>query len=112
MGLALFAAALGDPGKEAAHARAFGPHEAKEFAGVQASGGRAKERLHAPAQIGAIPGLEAVALGDEPVIAERVQHIGRREAGASDRSFLACMDEILANPRRIVLPLRQPIWKV
>ncbi len=71
----LFAAALGDPAKESAHAGAFCPHEMQEFAGVEIGGGGAKESFHAPAKIGAFPRRESVAFGDNPVIAKRVQHV-------------------------------------
>lgn len=71
----LLAAALGDPAEEEAHADAFLPHQAQEFAGVETGGGGAEKSLHAPAKIGALPGREAVAFGSDPVIAKRVQHI-------------------------------------
>lgn len=74
-GAVLFAAALSDPEKEAAHAGALPPHQAQEFSGVEIGGSRTEESFHAPAKIGALPGREAVAFGGNPVIAKRVQHI-------------------------------------
>jgi hypothetical protein len=72
---ALGAAAGGDPVEEAFHAGPFAPHQGEEFAGVEVGGFVAEERLHAPLDVGGGPGTEAVALGDDPVVAEGVQHV-------------------------------------
>jgi len=37
----------------------------------------AEERFHAPLNVGGSPGAEAVAFGDDPVVAEGVQHVAR-----------------------------------
>ena len=74
------AAASGDPVEEALHTSAFAPHQGEEFAGVEVRGFVAEERFHAPLNVGGSPGAEAVAFGDDPVVAEGVQHV----AGAVD----------------------------
>ena len=71
----LSAAAGGDPAEKTLHASAFAPHQAEEFAGVEVRGFVAEERFHAPLDIRRSPGTEAVAFGDDPVVAEGVQHV-------------------------------------
>jgi hypothetical protein len=73
-GVALKAAHVFSPSKEAAHAYAFRPHEAAEFAGVEISSIGTEKSFHAPPQIGTIPRPEPVTFGNDPVIAKRVQH--------------------------------------
>lgn len=75
---ALFAAAVFHPGEEAADAGAFGPHQVEEFARAEIRAGGTEESFHAPLQIGTFPRTEAIALGNHPIIAECVQHTGRR----------------------------------
>jgi hypothetical protein len=72
----LGAAAGGDPVEEALHAGAFAPHQGEKFAGVEIGGFVAEECFHAPLDVGRGPGAEAVAFGDDPVVAEGVQHCG------------------------------------
>ena len=72
----LGAAPGGDPVEEALHAGAFAPHQGEKFAGVEIGGFVAEERFHAPLDVGGGPGAEAVAFGDDPVVAEGVQHRG------------------------------------
>ena len=72
----LGAAAGGDPVEETLHAGAFAPHQGEEFAGVEIGGFVAEESFHAPLDIRRRPGPEAVAFGDDPVVAEGVQHCG------------------------------------
>lgn len=79
VGLGL-AAPGGDPVEEALHTGAFAPHQGEEFAGVEVRSFVAEEGLHAPLDVGGGPGAETVAFGDDPVVAEGVQH-GRGEAG-------------------------------
>jgi hypothetical protein len=76
-------AAGGDPVEEAPHAGALAPHQAKESAGVEVGGFVAKEGFHAPLDVGRGPGTEAVAFGNDPVVAEGVQHV----AFGSDARF-------------------------
>ena len=71
----LGAAAGGDPVEEALHAGAFAPHQGEEFAGVEVGGFVAEERFHAPLNVGGGPGTETVTFGDDPVVAEGVQHV-------------------------------------
>jgi len=72
---ALGAAAGGDPVEETLHTGAFAPHEREEFGGVEVRGLVAEEGFHAPLDVGGGPGSEAVAFGDDPVVAEGVQHV-------------------------------------
>jgi hypothetical protein len=68
-------AAGGDPVEEALHAGAFAPHQGEEFAGVEIGGFVAEKGFHAPLDVGGGPGAEAVAFGDDAVVAEGVQHV-------------------------------------
>jgi hypothetical protein len=71
----LGAAAGGDPVEKALHTGALAPHQGEEFAGVEVGGFVAEERFHAPLDVRGGPGTEAVAFGDDPVVAEGVQHM-------------------------------------
>jgi hypothetical protein len=73
--VALGAAAGGDPVEETLHTGAFAPHQAEEFRAVEVGGFVAEERFHSPLNVGGGPRSEAVAFGDDPVVAERVQHV-------------------------------------
>lgn len=84
------AAGGGDPVEEALHAGAFAPQQDEELAGVEMRGFVAEESLHAPLNVRRGPGTQPVAPGDDPVVAESVQHgaetaSGRIGAGASGR---------------------------
>ena len=74
---ALGAAAGGDPVEETLHTSAFAPHQGEEFAGVEIRRFVAEEGFHAPLNVGGSPGAETVAFGDDPVVAEGVQHVAR-----------------------------------
>ena len=74
---ALGAAAGGDPVEETFHAGAFTPHQGEEFADVEIRGFVPEECFHAPLNVGGSPGAETVAFGDDPVVAEGVQHVAR-----------------------------------
>jgi hypothetical protein len=78
----LGSAADGNPVEEAFHAGAFAPEEREKFAGVEIGGFLAEEGFEAPLDVGRGPGAEAITLGDDPVVAESVQHV---EAGMSVR---------------------------
>jgi hypothetical protein len=85
----LCAAARGDPVEEALHAGPFAPHQREEFVSVEVRGFVTEESFHAPLDVGGGPGAEAIAFGDDPVVAEGVQHVagavdGRIGAGATD----------------------------
>jgi len=91
--VALGAAAGGNPFEEAFHAGALAPHKREEFRGVEVGGFVAEEGFHAPLNVGGGPRAEAVAVGDDPVVAEGVQHVafdsnvragGRIGAGATE----------------------------
>lgn len=99
-GAALFAAAFTGPSDEAAHARAFAPHETKETTRVKFAGFRAKERFHAPLDIGTFPRPQTIAFRDRPVVTHSVQH-GRdagdfEETQARTRRLSVCTNGILA----------------
>ena len=81
---ALGAAAGGDPVEEALHVGAFAPHQGEEFAGVEVRGFVAEEGFHAPLDVGGGPGAEAVTFGDDPVVAEGVQHLAEIGNGKSE----------------------------
>lgn len=70
--LALRGAPDGDPIEEAFHARTLAPEKRQEFAGVEISGFVAKECFQAPLYVGRFPGAQAVAAGNEPVVAQGV----------------------------------------
>jgi hypothetical protein len=85
---ALGLAAFGGPVEEALHLVAVFPAEFEEFGGGHAGGFGPEESFKAPAEIGAVPGIEAIALGGEPVVAEELPHsllcsgiIARSETG-------------------------------
>jgi hypothetical protein len=78
--IALGAAAGGHPVEETLHTGTFAPHEREEFRGIEVGGFMAEEGFHAPLDVWRRPGAEAVAFGDDPVVAEGVQHV----AGAVD----------------------------
>src|ERR1035437_10133800 len=61
---------LPHPCQEAFHAGAFPPHQAEKFPGVETRSLRPEECFHAPPDVGRLPGTQAVALGDNPVIAQ------------------------------------------
>ena len=67
-------AAFGGPVEEAFHLVAVFPAEFEEFGGGHVSGFGAEVGFKAPAEIGAVPGIEAIALGGEPVVAEKLPH--------------------------------------
>ena len=71
---ALDFAALVGPVKEAFELVAVFPAKREEFGGCEVGGFGAEEGFKAPAEIGAVPGIEAVALGGEPVVAEKLPH--------------------------------------
>ena len=73
-GVALRAAAFRGPVHEIAEAVAVLPGEAEEFSRGEIVGFVAEERFKTPAKIGAVPGLEAIAASDDPVITQRAKH--------------------------------------
>jgi hypothetical protein len=68
------AAADSDPSKEAFHAVAVRPHELEEFTGVEVGRVFAEECFEPPLDIWRLPRTQAVALGNDPVVAEGVEH--------------------------------------
>ena len=62
------------PLKEAFHAGAFAPHQGEEFCGVEVGGFFPEECFEAPLDVRRGPGTQAIALRDDPVVAESVQH--------------------------------------
>ena len=71
---ALDAAALVRPVEEAFELVAILPAQLEELGGGHVGGFGAQEGFKAPAEIGAVPGIEAIALGGEPVVAEKLPH--------------------------------------
>jgi hypothetical protein len=71
---ALDLTAFGGPVEEALELVAVFPAQFEEFGGGQVGGFGAEEGFKAPAEIGAVPGIEAIALGGEPVVAEELPH--------------------------------------
>jgi len=71
-----YAAALGGPVGETAEVFAVFPGELEEFSGVEVGGFFAEEGFKAPLEIGTVPGLQAIATGGYPVVAERLPHGG------------------------------------
>jgi len=65
---------LGNPMKEASHARAFAPHQEKKFARAGMRGGCTEECFQSPLKIGRLPRAQAVTLAGDPVVAQRIEH--------------------------------------
>jgi len=70
----LGAAAGGGPGGEGFQVAAIFPGEVEEFVGVEVGGFFAQEGFETPLDVGAFPGLQAIAAGGEPVELEEVPH--------------------------------------
>lgn len=79
------------PAEEFRQAPAFSPQQMKEMARVQRLRVAAEKRLHPPADVGTPPGLEAVALGRDPVVAQRGEQTNYREAATRIRSSVSIM---------------------
>jgi hypothetical protein len=62
-----FAPARVGPLEESEQAGAFAPDETEKGARIRGRGFRAKESFHAPANVGATPGLQAVAFTRIPI---------------------------------------------
>jgi hypothetical protein len=71
---ALDVAAFGGPIEEAFHLVAVFPAQFEELGCGHVGGFGAEVGFEAPAKIGTIPGVEAVALGRQPVVAEKLPH--------------------------------------
>jgi hypothetical protein len=71
---ALRSAPQRDPIEESLHAGAFAPEEGEEFASVERGGFVAEESFEAPLDVRGFPRAQAVATGDDPVVAQGVQH--------------------------------------
>ncbi len=65
---------MGGPVDEAGEFVAVFPREMEEFPGVEVGGFLTQEGLEAPLEIGTVPGLQAIAPGGNPVVAERLPH--------------------------------------
>jgi hypothetical protein len=68
------AAGIGNPVEKMLHARAVTPEKREEFSGIEIRGFLAEEGFQAPLNVGRSPGRETMALGDDPVVAQSVQH--------------------------------------
>ena len=71
---ALDSAALVGPIKETFQLLAVFPAQFEELGGGHVGGFGTKEGFKPPAKIGAVPGIEAIALGRQPVVAEKLPH--------------------------------------
>ena len=71
---ALDAAAFVGPVEETFELGAVFPGQFEEFGGGHIGGFGAEEGFKAPTEIGAVPGIEAIALGRQPVVAEKLPH--------------------------------------
>src|ERR1700689_5059961 len=94
----LSAAAYGDPFEEPFDAGPLPPHQAEEFSRVESRGFFAEERFHAPLNVRRSPGAQTIAAGDNPVIAQGVQH--GRQAGRRTRRPLAAIEPFPKVPFR------------
>src|SRR6266581_574701 len=71
---ALGSAALVGPAQEPPKLGALAPEKPEELPGIEIPGFPSEERLHPPLQIRALPGIQPVALGSRPVVAQPAQH--------------------------------------
>ena len=78
---------LGSPIEKTANAGALLPHQVTEFAGIQVRGVRAKERFHSPLYVGRFPRPQAISPGDDPIVAQRVKHVGVRLVSSCRRAI-------------------------
>src|SRR5215470_5888449 len=74
-GVALGAAALGGPVDETLEAVAVFPGEVEKFRGGKVVRLFTEECFKAPAEVRALPGLEAVTASNDPVIPQRSPHV-------------------------------------
>ena len=65
-----------DPFEKALQPRTLAPQQRKEFSGVEIRGLVPEKSFQAPLDVRRLPGARAVALGDNPVIAQCIQHGG------------------------------------
>jgi len=70
----LSAAALGGPIGEGFQVVAILPGEVEDFFGVEVSGVLTEKGFEAPLNVGAFPGMKAVATGREPIEFKHVPH--------------------------------------
>ena len=68
------AAAHRDPFEETLHPGALPPHQLEEFARLEVRRFFPKECLHAPANVRRSPRRKAIPSGDDPVVAQGIQH--------------------------------------
>jgi len=72
---ALIAAPRFCPIHELLHLVAVFPHEVKELIGVEACGFGTKKGLEPPAQVRAIPRIQAITAGHNPVVPQHLPHL-------------------------------------
>lgn len=72
---ALIAAPRFRPVNESLHLVAVFPHQAEELAGVQTRGFGSEKGLEPPAQIRAIPRIQAITAGHNPVVPQHLPHL-------------------------------------
>src|ERR1700683_1679700 len=89
----LSAAAYGYPFEEAFDAGTLSPHQPEEFSRVEFRGFFAEERFHAPLNVWRSPRAQTIATGDNPVVAQGVQH--GTQTGQRTRRPLAAMEAFL-----------------
>jgi hypothetical protein len=72
--VALRSPPLANPLNKVFHLGAVLPGEAKKLLRIQRRGFRTEKRLEAPPYIRTVPGVQAIAAGDDPVIAQSFKH--------------------------------------
>jgi hypothetical protein len=77
------AAAHRDPFEETFHPGALAPHQLEEFAHLEVRRFFPKECLHAPANVRRSPRRKAIPSGDDPVVAQGIQHCDSELPGDS-----------------------------
>ena len=75
---ALESAALSSPINEPLHLVAIFPHQMEELGGIESGGFGSEKGLEPPAEIRAIPGIQAITASYDPVVIEHLPHLGLR----------------------------------
>ena len=85
---ALESTALSGPIDEPLHLIAVFPHQMEKLRGIEGSGFWSEKGLEPPAEVRAIPGIQAITASYDPVITEHLPHLGLRiqaSAGTSSK---------------------------
>src|ERR1017187_2488344 len=79
---------LPHPFQKTLHAGALAPHQAEELDRAKIVGLVAEECFEAPLNVGRFPRAQAVALGDDPVVAKSDEHLRSPKRITSDKGWL------------------------